>query len=80
MDYKRLYRSRGESQIAGICGGLAAYFNVDPVLVRLIAVAVTLLTGVLPGVLAYLAGWLIMPPEPTPKAAEGVPGTHEGQA
>ncbi len=80
MDYKRLYRSRGECQIAGICGGLAVYFNVDPVLIRLIAVAVTLLTGVLPGILAYLAAWLIMPLEPMPMAAESVPKTNDGQA
>ena len=79
-DYKRLYRSRTEVQIAGICGGLGLYFSLDPVLIRLIAVAITLMTGLLPGILAYLAAWLIMPREPAPRAAEGVPQAHEGSA
>ena len=66
MSYKRLYRSREETQVAGLCGGLGVYFEVDPVLVRLLFVIATLLTGVVPGVFAYLIGWLIVPIEPLP--------------
>jgi phage shock protein C len=61
---KRIYRSRTESMVGGLAGGLANYFQVDPVLVRLIFVGVGFLTGVVPGVLAYLVGWIIVPLEP----------------
>ena len=62
---KRLQRSRTERMIAGVCGGIAEYFEVDPTLVRLIWVAVSLMAGV--GVLLYLIMWVVMPlehPEP----------------
>jgi phage shock protein C len=65
-NYKRIYRSRSESMIAGLAGGLANYFNVDPVLVRLAFVGVGFLTGIIPGLLAYLVGWIIVPLEPLP--------------
>src|SRR5262245_44827421 len=55
----RLRRSRNEVIIAGVCGGLAEYFGVDPVIVRLIFVLVTLTTGI--GVLLYPVLWLVMP-------------------
>jgi phage shock protein C len=63
---KRLYRSRDDGQIAGVCAGLGEYFNIDPVVLRLAAVAGTFLTGLFPGLLTYLAAWLIVPPEPLP--------------
>ena len=56
---KRLHRSRTEKMIAGVCGGLAEYFDVDPTLVRLAWVFITLLAGV--GILLYLVMWVIMP-------------------
>ena len=62
--FKRLYRSRTERKIAGICGGLGEYFGVDPVFVRLLWIVVTCLSGVVPGILAYLIGWLVVPEEP----------------
>ena len=49
--------------IGGVCGGIAAYFNVDPTLIRIIAVVLALVGG--GGVIAYLLAWLIMP-KPTP--------------
>jgi len=70
---KRIYRSRGEAQIAGVCGGIAEYLNVDPVVVRLVAVVVTFFTGVVPGVLAYLAAWIIVPQEPSPSYVAQAP-------
>jgi phage shock protein C len=63
---RRLYRSRDDRMIAGVCGGLAAYFSVDPTIVRVIAVATILLPG--PSVIAYLVMWLIVPEEPLPPA------------
>ena len=56
---KRLYRSEKERMIGGVCGGLAEYFEVDPVLVRVIAVVLAFISGF--GVLAYLILWIIMP-------------------
>ena len=56
---KRLYRSPTERRIAGICGGLAEYFNVDPVLMRVIFVVLFLLSGI--GLLAYIILWLVLP-------------------
>lgn len=70
---KRIYRSRAEAQIAGVCGGIAAYLNVDPVVVRLVAVVVTFFTGVVPGVLAYLAAWIIVPQKPSPSYVAHTP-------
>lgn len=56
---KRLYRSRTNRVFAGVCGGLGEYFNVDPVIFRLVWV-VTLFAGGL-GLVMYLLAWLIIP-------------------
>lgn len=48
----------------GICGGVAQYFDVDPNLIRLIYAVITVITGVFPGLLAYVIGVLIVPIEP----------------
>jgi phage shock protein PspC (stress-responsive transcriptional regulator) len=58
---RRLYRSREDRVIAGVCGGIARYFNIDPVLVRVGAVALVFLGGA--GLLAYLAAVLLIPKE-----------------
>lgn len=64
--YRRLTLSTSDKMIGGVCGGIAAYFNVDPTLVRLIAVVLALVGG--GGILAYLLAWLIMP-KPGPGAS-----------
>ncbi len=58
---KRLYRSRNERMICGVCGGIAEYFNVDPTLIRLGCVLFGL-TG--SGILAYFIGAIIIPDAP----------------
>ena len=64
---KRLQRSRTEKMIGGVCGGLAEYFNVDPTLLRILWVIVTLAGGA--GLLLYIILWVIMPLElPAPFA------------
>ncbi len=60
---KRLYRSSRERMIAGVAGGLAEYFDIDPVFVRAIFVASLFLSGV--GILIYLVLWIITPPTPS---------------
>jgi phage shock protein C len=59
---KKLYRSRTDRMIGGVCGGLAEYFNIDSTLVRLAAVALTLAGG--SGILAYLIFWFVVPQRP----------------
>ncbi len=59
---KRLYRSRTDRKIAGLCGGIGTYFGVDPVIFRVIWVLLALAGGL--GVLAYLIAWFIVPQEP----------------
>lgn len=68
MNEKRLIRSRNNRMLFGVCAGLADYLNVDPAIVRLLAVLLTLWNGV--GLLIYLVLALIMPQEPdvAPKA------------
>lgn len=58
---KRLYRSRTDKKIAGVCGGLGEYFGIDPVIVRIVFV-VLIFMGV--GILLYLISWLIIPKQP----------------
>lgn len=62
MENKRLYRSRNQRMIAGVCGGIAEYFNVDPTIIRLIAVILAF--GVGTGILAYLICALVIPDAP----------------
>jgi phage shock protein C len=64
METKKLHRSRIDRMIGGVCGGLGKYFSVDATLIRLIAVLLMVLTGVIPGVIAYLIMMAIVPLEP----------------
>lgn len=64
---KKLYRSRKNRMIAGICGGLAEYFNLDPTLVRLGFVAISLLPG--PSIIFYILAWFVIPEEPLSSSA-----------
>ena len=59
---KRLERSMTDKYIAGVCGGIAKYFGVDSTLVRVVFILLVL-AGVMPGLLAYIVAWMIMPAE-----------------
>ena len=62
---ERLYRSDTNRKLAGVCGGLAAYFKVDATLIRLAAVVLTIYPGaVIGGVIAYVIAWVVIPPAP----------------
>lgn len=63
-NYKRLYRSPTNRKIAGICGGLGAYFNIDPNIIRLIMVVLLFITGFIPVLIAYIIGCLIIQEAP----------------
>jgi phage shock protein C len=58
-DIRRVHRSRKDRVIGGVCGGLGRYFGVDPVLLRVAAVALALSAGV--GILAYIVAWVVIP-------------------
>ena len=74
---KRLYRSRTDKVIGGVCGGLAEYFDVDPTLVRLLVVLLFLAGGI--GVLAYLIAWIVIPKTSLVAYAQAPPATPEGE-
>ncbi|GAB5492011.1 MAG: hypothetical protein Phog2KO_22260 [Phototrophicaceae bacterium] len=58
---KKLHRSESNEKIAGVCAGLADYFDVDVTLVRIAFVALALMGG--PGILLYIILWLVLPDE-----------------
>ena len=62
---RKLYRSRTERSIAGICGGLAAYFDSDPTLIRLLMLLLILFGGL--SIWAYIILWIVIPEEPARK-------------
>ena len=68
MPIRRLTRSRSQGVIGGVCAGLAEYFGVDVVLVRLLFVILSIAGAVIGGVIVYIAAWFIMP-EGTDQAA-----------
>lgn len=61
---KRLYRSKKDAKLAGICGGLGEIFEIDPTLIRLLLVFVAMVTAVLPIVITYIIAWMIIPEGP----------------
>jgi phage shock protein PspC (stress-responsive transcriptional regulator) len=66
---KRIYRSRKDKVIYGVCGGIGHYLDIDPVLVRLIWVLTILLGGA--GILAYIICWILIPREPALQLRSG---------
>jgi len=60
--YKKLYRSVTDKMLAGVCGGLAEYFAIDPVIIRLIFVLAVIFGG--SGILAYIILWIVIPVKP----------------
>ena len=65
---KKLYRNRTDRKITGLCGGIADYVNVDPNVIRLLALVMILISGVFPGLVAYIVASVIIPEEGVPHA------------
>ena len=59
---KKLYKSRTDKMICGVCGGFAEYFDIDVTIIRLIAVGLVLFAG--GGILAYILAAIVMPTKP----------------
>jgi len=73
---RRLQKSRTDRMIDGVCGGIAAYFSIDPTLVRIVWVLLTLFGG--SGVILYIAAMIIMPKEElSPASAPAQPKNHD---
>lgn len=64
-DIKHMYRSEKQKKLSGVCGGIAEYFNADVTLVRLTWVLVTVITGIIPGIIGYMIAAIVMPAAPT---------------
>ena len=74
--HRRLARSETDRRIAGVCGGIAEYFDVDPTIVRIIFVLAALFGG--PGLLVYIVLWIVLPkgsprPPDAPRPGAGRP-------
>ena len=69
MPKRRLYRSKEQRLLLGVCGGIAEYFDVDPTIVRVLFVIAALAAG--PGILAYLIMAIVIPPRPALPPGEG---------
>lgn len=65
-DYKHVYRSKDDKIVAGVCGGLAQHFNIDPIWLRLAAVLLVLADGV--GIILYIIAWILIPENPNQKS------------
>ena len=59
---RRLARSSKHKMIAGVCGGLAEYFGLDPTIVRVAYVIISIISAAFPGILAYIILMFVMPP------------------
>jgi|YNPMSStandDraft_2_1061718.scaffolds.fasta_scaffold00124_20 phage shock protein C len=73
---KRLYRSRKERILGGVCGGIAEYLDTDPTIVRLVAVLLILLAG--SAIVAYLIAWILIPERPGEETVN-LPQEEEGK-
>ena len=65
MDKKKLYRGSTDKIIAGVCGGVAEYFDMDATVLRLIWALIVVFSGFFPGVLVYIIAILVMPEKPS---------------
>jgi len=61
---KKLYLSKKDKKILGVCGGIGETYDFDPTLVRIITVFLCLSTGIIPLLLTYFIAWIIMPKAP----------------
>lgn len=72
---RRLFRLSTDKKIGGVCSGFAEYLDIDVTLVRILTLAVICITGFVPGFIAYLLAWLIMPVAPlvSPRLSQPAP-------
>jgi phage shock protein C len=61
---KKLYLSKTDKKICGVCGGLGEYFEVDSTMVRLAVIFVAIVTAIIPAIITYIIAWTIIPYKP----------------
>ncbi|MFA5889182.1 MAG: PspC domain-containing protein [Candidatus Paceibacterota bacterium] len=61
---KRLYKSEEDKVFAGVIGGIAEYFDMDPTILRLLYILIAVLTGLVPAIIGYIIAALIVPHKP----------------
>ena len=69
---RKLTRTSWDRKLGGVCGGFAQYFDVDVAVLRILAFALIVLTGIFPGVLIYAFAWMVMPSD----VDEPIQGEH----
>jgi phage shock protein C len=62
MGMKKLYLSKNK-KVSGVCGGIGEYFDIDPSIIRLAWIVMTILTGIAPGIIAYIVAAIVIPPK-----------------
>ena len=67
---KKLYLSKNDKKMAGICGGLGEMLDFDSTIIRLAFVFIGIASGIFPLVIAYIVGWLIIPENPGEQISE----------
>lgn len=72
MESKKLYRSNSNRMIAGVCGGLGKYFSIDPTILRIGVLIVTVATAIVPVIIIYAACALVIPLEPVQPSKEEI--------
>ncbi|MDO9550760.1 MAG: PspC domain-containing protein, partial [Methanoregula sp.] len=73
---KRLYRSKNQRMLGGVCGGIGEHINVDPTVIRLVWAVLTLLSvGI--GIIAYIIAWVIIPEEGASDDGNFLPGNNQ---
>jgi len=70
---KKLTRSTSDRWVAGICGGIGEYFEIDPNVIRVIWVVITVLTGFVAGIVIYILLWIILPESGEARPVEAPP-------
>lgn len=58
----KIFKRSNNKMLAGVCGGIAEYFNLDPTLVRVGYVLISIFSAAFPGILVYIILWVVMPP------------------
>ncbi len=71
QEVKRVFREREQAKLGGICAGLGTYLGLDPVIVRIVWILVTVFTGFVFGIVSYVLAWIVIPQLPAPAASAG---------
>lgn len=81
---KRLYKSKDNKVLAGVCGGIGEYFDIDPVLIRLAYLLLTVFTAFAPGIIGYVIAAMIIPEQPLHPLAKVItpdaPDSHDAES